>query len=289
MLRKPLPSVRRRALGTAVATGLLLSCAYAVWAAQPAAATSASTLQAQAGGDYNARVAISMDGGAPTSIALSGTFGQPLVMHKGDATGTPLVTAQALPVLKDGLLGYDITMRIEQDGKLLAAPRIMVADGKTATIKQGTERIGAFEGIQLDVTVNARDTQQARAQAKPFEVSSQVMAADADPQVRLASPPKYPQLAAEQKIEGRVMLIVDVAADGSVAAVQLDRSSGDASLDAAAMEAAKLWKYQPAVERGKPVVARVRVPIDFNMDPPAEAEADGSDYYVRPDAKSADA
>ena len=285
MLRKPLPSVRRRALGTAVATGLLLSCAYAVWAAQPTAATSTSMLQAQAGADYNARVEISMDGGTPTSIALSGTFGQPLVMHQGDATGTPLVTAQALPVLKDGLLGYDITMRIEQDGKLLAAPRIMVADGKTATIKQGTERDGVFEGIQLDVTVNARDAQQARAQAKPFEVSSQVTAKDADPQLRLASPPKYPQLAAEQKIEGRVMLIVDVAADGSVAAVQLDRSSGDASLDAAAMEAAKLWKYQPAVESGKPVAARVRVPIDFNMDPPAEAEADRGDYYIRPNAE----
>jgi len=79
-------------------------------------------------------------------------------------------------------------------------------------------------------------------------------------------PPVYPADLAKQGVTGRVVLIVDVAADGSVSAVKVDRSAGEARLDAAALEAARQWQFKPLLKHGKPMASQVRVPIDFEMD-----------------------
>jgi len=79
-------------------------------------------------------------------------------------------------------------------------------------------------------------------------------------------PPVYPADLAKQGITGRVMLIVDVAIDGSASAVKVDRSAGDERLDAAALQAARQWTFKPLVKDGKPVPSQVRVPIDFEVD-----------------------
>ena len=84
-------------------------------------------------------------------------------------------------------------------------------------------------------------------------------------------PPVYPAELAKQGITGRVMLIVDVAADGSVSAVKVDRSAGDERLDAAALEAVRQWMFKPLLKNGKPMPSQVRVPIDFEMDRDHEA------------------
>lgn len=83
-------------------------------------------------------------------------------------------------------------------------------------------------------------------------------------------PPVYPAELAKQGVTGRVMLIVDVAIDGSVSAVKVDRSAGDERLDAAALAAARQWTFKPLVRNGEPVPSQVRVPIDFEMDKPRE-------------------
>ena len=80
------------------------------------------------------------------------------------------------------------------------------------------------------------------------------------------TPPVYPADLAKQGITGRVMLIVDVAIDGSASAVKVDRSAGDERLDAAALQAARQWTFKPLVKDGKPVPSQVRVPIDFEVD-----------------------
>ncbi|TWI07957.1 TonB family protein [Aerolutibacter ruishenii] len=84
--------------------------------------------------------------------------------------------------------------------------------------------------------------------------------ADAGATVARMSPPAYPK---GESLEGRVMLEVDVRADGEVAAVAVARSSGQAVLDNAAREAVMKWRFNPAYSAGAAVASRVRVPIDF--------------------------
>lgn len=74
------------------------------------------------------------------------------------------------------------------------------------------------------------------------------------------SPPAYPKGAA---LKGRVMMEVDVRADGQVAGATVVRSSGDALLDDAARDAVLKWRFNPAYRAGTAVASRVRVPIDF--------------------------
>jgi protein TonB len=63
---------------------------------------------------------------------------------------------------------------------------------------------------------------------------------------------KYPEAAVEDGVEGTVKLKVLVTELGGAAEVKVAQSSGDRGLDTAAVEFVKGWRYQPAVQDGKP-------------------------------------
>lgn len=77
------------------------------------------------------------------------------------------------------------------------------------------------------------------------------------------SPPVYPRDALAAGREGMVRLHVRVAVDGSVAALRIATSSGDPSLDDAALAAVRDWHFKPAERGGVPVAADVVVPVRF--------------------------
>ncbi|MGH8040030.1 MAG: energy transducer TonB [Pseudomonas sp.] len=76
-------------------------------------------------------------------------------------------------------------------------------------------------------------------------------------------PPPNPPGGAEDRDARIVTLIVDLSADGTVTAVTLEKSSGFPELDAAAMEAASGWHFNPLLKDGKPVAGKARVPVSF--------------------------
>ena len=90
---------------------------------------------------------------------------------------------------------------------------------------------------------------------------------DSEPKPISQSNPKpaYPLLAFKMKIQGKVILIVDVAESGSVNKVTISESSGNESLDQSALEAVKNWKFTPARKNGVIVSQVVRVPITFSL------------------------
>jgi TonB family protein len=100
-------------------------------------------------------------------------------------------------------------------------------------------------------------------------------AARVEIQSRVTTPPKYPADAAASKTTGKVVLIIDVAADGSVADARVEKSEPAGVFDQATLEAVQRWKFEPATENGKPVAGRIRVPVTFEMDKPASAPAGG--------------
>lgn len=77
--------------------------------------------------------------------------------------------------------------------------------------------------------------------------------------------PNYPLLARRMGWQGRVMLDVEVRADGSPGEVILKESSGRSILDDAAIRAVQGWSFVPARRGGFPVMQRFLVPIAFTL------------------------
>lgn len=78
------------------------------------------------------------------------------------------------------------------------------------------------------------------------------------------TPPRYKAEWALAGKMGTVVLLLSVNADGSVADVAVETSSGHQELDDAAVEAARTWRFRAPVANGVAVPSKVRVPLDFN-------------------------
>jgi protein TonB len=64
-------------------------------------------------------------------------------------------------------------------------------------------------------------------------------------------------------VQGNVLLTIIIAKDGSVKDVKV--VDGPSELVAAAIEAVKQWKYQPAVSRGRTWEATTEIEIPFKL------------------------
>ncbi len=78
-------------------------------------------------------------------------------------------------------------------------------------------------------------------------------------------PPVYPLAARRQGLEGRVLLRVRVAPNGTPADVTMLETSGHAILDGAASDALARWRFEPARRLGLPISGTVDVPIVFRL------------------------
>lgn len=75
----------------------------------------------------------------------------------------------------------------------------------------------------------------------------------------------YPSLLRDAGIGGTVRVYFFIEADGSVGAVQIDRSSGHAALDDAALRVADVYRFSPAMNREEMVHVWVSFPITFQV------------------------
>jgi protein TonB len=78
--------------------------------------------------------------------------------------------------------------------------------------------------------------------------------------------PGYPSQALRRRIEGEVLLRVEVDARGRPTRVQVERGSGARQLDAAAVAAVRRWRFEPALHDGQPVPSSVLIPIAFRLE-----------------------
>jgi len=86
--------------------------------------------------------------------------------------------------------------------------------------------------------------------------------------------PAYPAAALANRISGKVVMAIDIDAQGTPVAVEVEHSEPAGVFDQAATEAAMKWTFAPEFKHGKPVPARVRVPVEFKA--PAAATAPAS-------------
>ena len=124
-----------------------------------------------------------------------------------------------------------------------AAPKILTSKG-------GTEPVGSTgEGQEKSGTGGEAETP-----AGPTK----------GPGVIGGTPPIYPKDALDRGLAGTVSLAVEVAPDGSVAAVAVEKSSSHDVLDQAAARAVRRdWKFQPGLKDGEPVPGSVTITFEF--------------------------
>jgi len=101
----------------------------------------------------------------------------------------------------------------------------------------------------------------AAAQVVParVRVGQNVMAAQVDTKVA----PAYPPLARQARIQGMVVLKVQISKTGDVENIQL--FSGHPMLAPSAIEAVKQWKYKPYLLNGEPIEVETNVTVNFTL------------------------
>ena len=77
--------------------------------------------------------------------------------------------------------------------------------------------------------------------------------------------PSYPMSARRAGIQGTTLLGVFVGADGRVGDVVVKQSAGHPDLDAAAADAVRRWRFEPARRGSEPVAMWVLLPVEFRL------------------------
>ncbi len=78
--------------------------------------------------------------------------------------------------------------------------------------------------------------------------------------------PPYPLVARRMGYHGKVVLNVEVLAEGRAGQVVLRTSSGHEVLDSSALQTVKGWRFNPARRLGQPVTEWFLVPIVFSLE-----------------------
>ena len=96
--------------------------------------------------------------------------------------------------------------------------------------------------------------------------STPAAASEVPPKAEILIQPGYPEDARKAGVEGSAMVDVLVGADGAVLRCSLATSSGNGSLDAAALGATRSAKFVPGTIDGKPAEMKVTVPFRFKLE-----------------------
>lgn len=84
------------------------------------------------------------------------------------------------------------------------------------------------------------------------------------PKVLYKVDPKYTQDARTAKIEGTVVMDLEVHPDGRAHNLHIDRPL-EPGLDQSAMDAVSAWRFQPATKNGRPVAVQATIEINFRL------------------------
>lgn len=111
--------------------------------------------------------------------------------------------------------------------------------------------------------------EQATAVAAPSVALATPVIADTEPDYKASylnnPPPAYPMVARRNGLQGRVVLNVEVLADGICGQINIHKSSGYAMLDNAALLTVKTWRFLPARQAGRTVDKWFMIPIQFSL------------------------
>jgi TonB family protein len=85
------------------------------------------------------------------------------------------------------------------------------------------------------------------------------------PEIVSRTNPHYPPVLRRAKITGKVISEVIIGVEGDVSSPRILQGSGSASLDLAALEALRFWRFRPAQRNGSPVMVYYVLTINFQI------------------------
>ncbi len=100
----------------------------------------------------------------------------------------------------------------------------------------------------------------------PAPASVPDRAAQVDAASRERAPVRYPPEAVRAGARGNVLLTIEVAEDGTATAISVTRTSRERSLDRAALDAARRWRYLPAIRDGRAYASAIQLEVNFSPD-----------------------
>jgi TonB family protein len=101
---------------------------------------------------------------------------------------------------------------------------------------------------------------------EPEPAPDSFIACEVYPEMVYEIQPEYPRLAQRMGLGGVVHIKALVGMDGSVRKAMIYRSSGNESLDEAALEAAPQNRFKPALQNGQPVAVWVVYKVEFSLE-----------------------
>ena len=96
-------------------------------------------------------------------------------------------------------------------------------------------------------------------------VYAETAAVDTKPLPIRTPQPEYPANLRAQNVEGMVVLAVSIDEKGEVTTCEVTKST-DKRFEAAAVEAVRRWKFNPATKNNTPVSCKVTLPIRFSAE-----------------------
>jgi TonB family protein len=84
------------------------------------------------------------------------------------------------------------------------------------------------------------------------------------PKVLSKVDPIYTAEAKDAKVEGSVVVDLEVHPDGRAHNMRIQQSL-DPGLDRSALDAISAWRFQPATKNGKPIVVKATVEMNFKL------------------------
>lgn len=145
------------------------------------------------------------------------------------------------PVADEEVLDDDVVLATREEMAEIIAPDVTSAVG---------------DGGDIVVDIQEEDYLPAPSEFVPVEIY---------PEMIYQEKPEYPRLAKQAGIEGTVWVKVLVDKSGSARDALVAKSSGTASLDEAAVEAAKKCRFKPGIQNGQPVACWVTFNYDFKL------------------------
>jgi len=160
-------------------------------------------------------------------------------------------------------------LRIDQQKNEAAHKETNARLADTQSALRSTEKENDALRRELShVRKNAADLKEQfdQAQASKASLDTGNALSDLRPVPTAGNPkPVYPRMAIRRGIEGEVRLSVSVTALGKVSRISINKPSGSAMLDQAAIDSVRKWQFTPAIRDGVPTAMVVDIPIQFRL------------------------
>ncbi|MPL58721.1 hypothetical protein SDC9_04263 [bioreactor metagenome] len=156
-----------------------------------------------------------------------------------------------------------LASNIRQAGVKTNSPAIQGDEGEQSSTSASTNRQADYGGGSSEPEFAGGKQSASGIQTSGSTERSTIQ----PPHIIQKKEPVYPDEARRQGLEGKVMIKLEVLPNGRIGSVSIERSSGYESLDAAAVEAVRHWRFNPAKETisGSSVRCTTTVPIIFRF------------------------